>query len=208
MELERFFMPDFLDVFGRLRNIARIGSRLLDVIRASCRISPAAHQMNSAPIHVNLPLRRKQFGNHGGLICRVEGLVELGREVGRLTEDIPHNRPHTRSSVLLSKIADLCLNSPLFPCHGEHTVCVVHPEGEVVLCHGFGRVQPMRDMPHEEFWRGEAFQVLREWVRRCQDACRSTLDAEASVRRRRRSIASGISRTWKDIAFYFKENKP
>jgi MoaA/NifB/PqqE/SkfB family radical SAM enzyme len=166
------------------------------------------HQLKFAPIHTNLLHRRKHFESYSDLIFRTEDLEELDSEVKKLMAVTAHSKLCTSSPMFLSKVTNLYRNPPSFPCYAGYAVCVVNPKGRVAPCSDLDGVQSMRDMPLEEIWRSKEFQALREKVRHCQSACWDTLNAEVSIRLRPRSIVADIGQTWKDIAFYFKEDKP
>ncbi len=168
--------------------------------------SLGVHQVKFAPIHTNLLHRRRHFESYGELIFGTEDLEDLDREVKALTEATAYSKLRTSSPMFLSKITRLYRNPPSFPCYAGYAVCVINPKGKVSPCSDLDGVQSIRDMPLEEIWRSKEFQKLRDKVRHCQSACWDTLNAEMSIRLRPRSIVADISQTWKDIAFYFKEN--
>ena len=165
-----------------------------------------AHQVKFAPIHTNLLHRRKDFQNGGELLFRPEDLEELNREVKSLAEVTMHSRLHTTSPMFLSKVTCLYQNPPSFRCYAGYIACVITPSGEVSPCSDFDGIGSIRDMPLEDIWRSREFQALREKVCHCQTACWDTTNAEASIRLRPRSIVADIGQTWKDIAFYFRDN--
>ncbi len=168
--------------------------------------SLGVHQVKFAPIHTNLLHRRKHFDSYGELIFGTEDLEELDSEVKKLAEATAQSKLRTSSPMFLSKITRLYRNPPSFPCYAGYAVCVVNPKGKVAPCSDLDGVQSIRDMPLEEIWRSKEFQALRAKVRHCQSACWDTLNAEMSLRLRPRSIVADIGQTWKDIAFYFKED--
>jgi MoaA/NifB/PqqE/SkfB family radical SAM enzyme len=168
--------------------------------------SLGAHQVKFAPIHTNLLHRRKQFENYGELIFRTEDLEELDREVRELAKVTANSRLQTSSPMFLSGITRLYRNPPSFPCYAGYALCVISPRGIVAPCSDLDGAQSIREKPLEEIWCSREFQALREKVRHCQSACWDTLNAEMSIRLRPRSIVADLGQTWKDLAFYFKED--
>jgi MoaA/NifB/PqqE/SkfB family radical SAM enzyme len=168
--------------------------------------SLGVQQLKFAPIHTNLLHRRKHFDTYGELIFRTEDLEELEEEVKKLMDVTAHSKLCTSSPMFLSKVTNLYRNPPSFPCYAGYAVCVIGPKGMVAPCSDLEGVQSIRDTPLEEIWRSREFQALRDKVRHCQSACWDTLNAEVSIRLRPRSIVADIGQTWKDIAFYFKED--
>jgi len=166
-----------------------------------------AHQVKFAPVHTNLLHRRKHWEHYGELVFRTEDLEELEREVKKIAEAAGRSGLCTSSPTFFSKITNLYRTPPSFPCYAGYATCVISPKGKVAPCSDLEGVQSIRDMPLEDIWRSQEFQALRKQVHQCQSACWDTLNAEMSIRLRPRSIIANIGQTWKDIAFYFKEDK-
>lgn len=169
--------------------------------------SLGAHQIKFAPVHTNLLHRKKDYGALQDLFFSEEQLPQLEEEIAKLRKAMQKTRLLTSSSLFLSKISSLALETPRFHCYAGFAACTVNPDGSVTPCCDMDGALSIRDMPLDEIWRSPQYQAMRRQVCRCTSHCWDALYAEISLRFRLRSMVNDLRRSWKEIGFYFGKGR-